>query len=413
MRRMIFLLLLTNVFLWGCGSESRHHVAEEDSGPPVSVNIVSVERRSVPVIYEGVGSVVARTSTTLSAKVMGHIEEISVDEGDRVQRGQTVVKVDPRQPETQIRQAEARIEEANSALVEVERSIDAAQSGLKAAEANAELARATFSRFQELRGRNSVSQQEFDEVQARSTAAEAEVQRARDMLESARAKRQQVEARIVQAEAGLDSARLQVEYATVEAPVSGFVTRKMADVGQLASPGVPLLTIEDPRSYQLEVVVAESQLSYVQLNEEVEIRMDSLGEIFTGTVVDIVPAADSSSRSVTVKVSLPRLAGLKSGLFGVARFRTEEKALVAVPMTALVERGQLEGVYVIDGEGRARFRLVQTGKKFDGLVEVLSGLTDGEEVILNPSEGLRDGRKVSPTRTMERAELLEKLEGIA
>jgi multidrug efflux pump subunit AcrA (membrane-fusion protein) len=388
---IVFTVLL---IVAGCGGEAERHDAEAENAAPVSVQVEKVKALGVMSAHQAVGTVHSKDGSTLSSKVVGNVLAVHVREGDRVRSGQLLVEIDSREADARVRQAEAGMVEAESALVEVESGILAARSGIDAAEANAKLAKSTYDRFLELLKRKSVSQQEFDEAEARHKGAEAQVLRAKEMLASTTAKKAQVMARISQAEANLENARLYQDYAMIHSPIDGVVTRKTVDVGQLATPGLPLLTIEDSSAYRLEAGVDESQMQYVQLGRPALVRIDALGREFEGKVGEIVPVADSSSRSFTVKIDLPSEPGLRSGLYGRAAFSTSERKVLSVAVSALIEKGQLEGVFVVDSERRARFRLVKTGGLTGDRIEVLSGLKEGDEVVIAPSHEVREGVKL-------------------
>src|SRR5258708_4117516 len=157
------------------------------------------------------------------------------------------------------------------------------------------------------------------------------------------------EAGQAQAQAALSQARTSLDYARVRAPFDGVVTEKKADSGALASPGMPIFTIEDVHRYRLEASVNEGDLRYVRSGEQVPGVIDSLGdEGVKGKVVQIVPAADPGSRAFLVKIELPADKQLRSGLFGRAEFSRGERQALLIPLTAVVERGQLQGVFVLD-----------------------------------------------------------------
>jgi RND family efflux transporter MFP subunit len=251
-----------------------------------------------------------------------------------------------------------------------------------------------LNRFEELLKRQSVSQQEFDEVQARYTASQAEMQRAREMLAVAESKRAQIEARITQAKVNLENAELYSSYFKIDAPYSGIVISKTSEVGQLASPGVPLLTIENPSGYRLEAQVEESRIHSISPGDPVSVRIDAINQEVKGTVDQILPVADPASRSVTVRVTLPGAEGIRSGMFGIAQFRGRERTVMTVPNNALVRRGQLIGIFVVDEDSRARFRLIKPGRNLGDRTEVLSGLKDGDRFVVSPDHQISDGRQV-------------------
>jgi RND family efflux transporter MFP subunit len=166
--------------------------------------------------------------------------------------------------------------------------------------------------------------------------------------------------------------------------------------GDLAVPGQPLLVLDDPRAYRLEALVGESAVGRVRLGQTVPVVVDSLGRPLEGRVAEIIPAADPASRTVTVKLDLPADPGLRSGLFGRARFPAGERQALLVPASALVERGQLTAAYVVDGHDIARLRLVTAGARHADRVEILSGLEAGERLVVEGAPRVSDGSRVAP-----------------
>jgi RND family efflux transporter MFP subunit len=164
--------------------------------------------------------------------------------------------------------------------------------------------------------------------------------------------------------------------------------------GDLAVPGQTLLVLDDPRAYRFEAEVGESAVGRVRLRQTVPVVLDALARTLEGRVAEIVPAADPTSRTVTVKVDLPADPELRSGLFGRARFPAGERQALLVPGTALVERGQLTGVYVVDTQGIAQLRLVTAGARREDRVEILSGLRAGERIVVEGAERVSDGVRV-------------------
>ncbi len=383
-----------------CGG--KEEAAAEKVPTVTGVKLQIVEARPVDDFYEAVGTVRSRTTSVLSSKVMGTVQAVHVREGDRVRAGQVLIEIDDRDLRAQLRRAQALEREAENALDEVERAIAAAESAKAAAEATQALAASTFTRYRALLDRRSVSPQEFDEVHARYKAATAEAERADQMLASWRAKKNQVLAKMDQARAEIAAAQIMVGYARVSAPISGIVTAKHAEVGMLAAPGMPLVTIEDDAHYRLEAMVEESQIGKIHLGDPVQVIVDALGEReLSGRVAEIVPTADPASRSSTVKIDLPADGGregarqlLRSGLYGKARFTVGQKRARLIPRRAIVERGQLIGVYVVDSSNVVRLRLITIGKSYGDRVEVLAGLNDGERIVIENTEALSDGTMV-------------------
>jgi RND family efflux transporter MFP subunit len=361
----VLIMALSGV-LSGCTNERR-----AASAPPETVSNVSVivaQKTTVPDWLEAVGTVRATQTSQVSSQVMGNIVEIRAHEGDRVQAGQVLAILDDAQSRAATDQAVA--------------AVTAAEKELSAADSDLGLAGTTLKRYQQLYEKKSVSPQEFDEIKARYQSAEAR----RDIARAGQA----------QANAGLAQARTSLGYTRIRAPFAGVVTEKKVDAGMLASPGMPIFTVEDTRNYRLEVTVDESELHFVRIGQVSQVTIDALGNVqLSGKVVQIVPAADPASRSFLVKVELPADARFRSGLFGRARFSRGERSALLIPRTSLVERGQLQGIFVLDANQIARLRYVTLGKSAGEQIEVLSGLQDGEKLVAAPGDRELGGKRIA------------------
>jgi membrane fusion protein, multidrug efflux system len=364
--------------LAGCGGEVRKGETAV-AAVPVAVQTVAAAAEQWPAGYEAVGTVRARTAALIASKVMASVLEVRAQTGDRVREGDLLVTLDARDLVANYRRAEAGRDEARSALAE-------ADQGLAASKAQLDLARATFGRMQELFDKKSISNQEFDEATARRKAAEA-------AYEMAAAKGAQVRAKIAQAEQEVQGAAIMRGYAEIRAPFAGIVTARAAEPGSMATPGAPLMTIEREGAYRLEAAVEESRAKSVRAGQPVTVTLEALGRTLEARVSEIVPAVDAASRAYTVKIDLPTIAQLRSGMFGRAVFSSGIRNVLALPAAAVTERGQLQSVMVADG-GFAHTRLLTTGQKSGDKVEVLAGLSAGEKVICPLRPGLADGARV-------------------
>jgi RND family efflux transporter MFP subunit len=350
-------LTLTAGYLGGCSNERRIQAADPETVG--NVPIVVAQKTTIPDWLEAVGTVRAVQTSQLASQIMGNIVAVQAQEGERVESGQVLVTID----DTQLR---AAVEQATAAEL-------AAQNDVSAAESELALAQSTLIRYQQLYEKKSVSPQEFDEIKTRAQSAEAR----RDMAKAA----------LAQANAALAQARTSLGYTRIRAPFAGVVTERKADSGTLASPGLPILTVEDTRNYRLEVTVDESDVRLVHLGQSTPVNIDALGSTeIMGKVDQIVPAADPGSRSFLVKIELPRKTYLRSGLFGRAEIPCGERSAVLIPRSAVVERGQLQGVYVLDTEQIAGLHYVTLGRTSGQKVEVLSGLEGGEKIIAAPGD---------------------------
>jgi RND family efflux transporter MFP subunit len=381
------------VLAFACGSSETPEIREEKTARATTE---VVQQTTISDRFRAPGTITARTSSVLSFNMAGQILSISAREGDRVKKGQAIAEIDGRETSARLRGAEAAQMEALQAQEESARTIRAAEAALRAAEANGDLAASTLERYELLRERGSISDQEYDEIRTRYKASLQETGRAQEMLAATRARTAQVEARIQQAQAQVDAARITSGYSQIVAPINGIVTARHAEPGMLATPGAPMITIEDDSSYQLEAAVEESSLRGITLGQNVEIEVDALGARLQGRVSEIVPAGDSLSRTYTVKVALQPTAGkinLRSGFFARALFPAGERTALIVPAPAIVQRGQLTGVYLVQGDS-AIFRLVKTGARIEQGIEIVSGLTAGARIVVAPGPEVSDGVKI-------------------
>ena len=162
--------------------------------------------------------------------------------------------------------------------------------------------------------------------------------------------------------------------------MSGVVVEKNVQKGDLATPGKPLLTINDPKNLRFNVSIREGLEGVIKIGEHVRIKIDALNKELNGTVEEIVPHADPASRSYLVKIGLLMVEGLRSGMFGRLYFAPTTHKAIAIPSTYIRMVGQLETVLVLKN-GQARVCYIRTGKHFGDLVEVLSGLEEGDVVV--------------------------------
>jgi membrane fusion protein, multidrug efflux system len=383
---------LLALFAPACGK--RPQASAEKQPVVAGVRVEQVNATAIDDFYEATGTVRSKTSTVLSSKVMGIVTSLRVREGDRVIAGQTLVEIDNREAAAQLQKAQAGSRQAQEGAAEVEQTISAAQSAKAAADANNRLAASTLNRYRVLLERKSVSPQEFDEVKAKAEVAEAEAGRADKMLRMLAARKKQAQAQIDEAGAEIDGAQVYAGHARIASPISGIVTARHIEIGSMATPGAPLLTIEDSSRYRLEAAVEESQIGKIKLRDKARVRIDAVGAAeLEGVVAEIPPAADPMSRSYTVKIDLPTQPPLRSGLYGAARFVRGQRQAIAIPVKAIVQRGQLTGVFVVDDTNFARLRLVKTGRTSGNRVEVLSGLSEGERIVIGGVAKVNDGSR--------------------
>ncbi len=333
--------------------------------------LVESRQQEVPLGLRATGTVHARETAVISAQMMGRIQQVLVREGETVRAGQSLVVLEDAAMRSSADQAQA--------------SVKTAQNQLAAAEVDAKLAASTLERYKQLEVQKSLSPQEMDEVARRSEAAAARVEAARSQADAARAQ-----------ESG---ARTMLAYSRLVAPFAGVVTSRLADPGTMASPGVPLLQLDQAGPLQLRATIDESALSSIRKGMKVAATVDSgSASALSGIVAEIVPAADPASHSFVVKIDLPSSPGLRAGMYGTVEFAKGVRQAILIPRSSVVMRGSLACVYVLDGAGIAQLRSLTLGAVRGDQIEVLSGVSPGEMLVDQPGDRDLAGKRIAASQ---------------
>ena len=333
MRFYLCLLLVAGGVLSGC----RHNEPSTLAQPARAVQSVVAREQTVPIQEEVVGTVAAELRAVVSAKVSGAIEQMNAVPGQAVTAGFVIARLHALEITARRDQALAMRDDA----------------------------RQEFERVKQLLEQKIESQQKFDAVATRHRTAQG----------------------------ALDEANAMRTYTTLLAPFDGVIVRKRADQGDLATPGLPLVEIENPQRLRLEAEVPEAAANRIQLGNAYPVTIDAAQMHTNAPVSEIAPSANPFSRTVLIKLNLPRGPALHAGQFGRVTIPTGEKCALIVPASAVVTRGQLEFVFVVSGK-TAVMRIVRSGRRAAGGVEILAGLTDGEHVVTDGAENLRDGQAI-------------------
>jgi len=349
----------------GCGGNAKDAAVKEKPVVVTGVAMATVSLSPIPEGIEVVGTVKARNAATIAARLPGTVTGVFAAEGERVGKGKVLVTLEAAESTAQASAASASAEEALR--------------GLEEARARKRLADATFERYHNLFREEAVTRQELDNRRADKDVAEQAVARA--------------EARLVAAREGARAAGAVAGYTRVTSPLAGIVTAKQVERGMTVFPGMPLLTVEEEGSYRLEVAVPESLVAKVRVGEMVRVGVEGAGVAASGRIAEVVPMADVASRTFTAKVDLSGK-GLKSGMFGRVFLPTGERKGILVPRSAVVERGALTSVWVVDSRNIARMRLVKPGMVQGDRIEIIAGLVDGERVVTGGVEKVVEGAEV-------------------
>ncbi len=339
--RLAVVLVLGAGLLAGCGKGRHAHVgaaADKSEPAPVQVTTKPAETKNLPVVEEVVGTVCAKLRATVEAKTSGRIMEMPVVLGQTIKAGQLLARLDA--PEIK-----ARLAQAQAALQQTERD---------------------WKRVSSLFEQQAATRADYDAAESRHELAKA----------------------------GVEEARALLDYVEVKAPFDGVVTRKDADVGDLAAPGKPLVGLEDPTRLQLEADLPEALAAKVRDGAPMTVRLGEGTNDLVATVAEIAPLADPVSRTFRVKLDLSDRPGLMSGQFARLLVPVGEAASMRVASSAVVQRGQMDIVFVVENQ-RARLHLVKTGRQLQDQTEILSGLDSGDVVVVEKAAQLIDGQPVT------------------
>ena len=334
-RRGLEVAALGMLLLTGCRKEQ---LPPPEALPVATVRVQTIEVKPRIATEDAVGTVRPKLHSVIEAKVSGQIEQMLVVPGQRVKAGELLAQLDMREIQAKLDQALAVREQAEGDL----------------------------KRYSTLIEKRAVTQQEFESIQMRERVAKAAVTEAETTL----------------------------GYAKIIAPFDGVITRKLADVGDLANPGKPLLEMEDTKSLRLEADVPEAIIGHLELGAKLNVRIASQPNELEGVVSEIAPAADPNSRTFVVKLDLPQTPGVRAGQFGRVAIPVSETAALRVPASAVIQRGQMELAFVV-ADKRAQLRLVKTGKRIGNEIELVSGVDAAEQVVIDGGSGLIDGQPVS------------------
>lgn len=423
MKQMVGLVTWVLVSLSGCGTHDT--VLPSPAGLPIEVKIQSIEssRMSTGVYYSG--TVKARRQAILSTKLAGRISFLEVEEGDVVQAGALVAQIDISDLLARTEQARAGrdsalagLEQTEAGYRQAEQGVSQARAQLKTltkqrgeAQARLDLAKKDFDRYRTLAREGAVPRREaeraaselkvaqsrMDQLSSQLAAAKVSIRQSEVGVSQAQSNIARSKAGISEAEAGITVSTSDLEYGQIKAPFRGVVVEKTAYQGELSTPGRPLVKIQDLDSLEVSLLLPESVLEQVQPGTLLSASVPALGRELQLKVRQVIAATDPVSRTFEARLSLlTPTSGLFPGGFVRVSVPQEARQALLLPLQAVVTRGQLEGTFVVDNQNLAEFRLLQLGPSQADGREVLSGLQAGEKVILEPSEGLRDGQKVSP-----------------
>jgi RND family efflux transporter MFP subunit len=311
--------------------------------------VLEVVNKELPVYYTTIGSVISDNRIQITSRITGYIREILVREGEPVSKGALLVSLESSDVEGAIEQSAAIVGKADTALKDAEIDVE---------------------RYESLFKKGSVPENALRKIRLQRDVS-------RDNL--------------CAVQAAHETAKSQRQYIQIKSPVDGVVVKRQKRAGDLAVPGFPIISIESGKALLFKSFVPESQIQKILQGADVTVDIDALGKTLNGQISRIVPSGDPVTRSYEIKISLNDSTGLLPGMFGRVRFRIGTEKAPVIARTAVVERGGLRGVFVVDTEQRAHFRWLRFGREWPDRLQVQAGLSQGERIVANNVSLIHDG----------------------
>lgn len=337
---LVFILMSNN-------RESDSIVTKKATVHTLPVTVVMNEE--LPVYYSTIGSVISDDRIQITSRITGYIDEVSVREGQRINKGDLLVSLDSTDIDGAIQQAVAGVNKSRSALKDAQ--ID-------------------FERYEALFKEDSIPENTLRKIRLQRDVS-------RETLNAALA--------------ALETAKSQRQYVLIKSPVDGVVVERQKRAGDLATPGFPIISIEAEKSLLFKSFVPESQIQKLVQGDDITVFIDALGKTLNGQISRIVPSGDLVTRSYEIKITLNDLTALLPGMFGRVRFQVGIETSPIIARTAVVERGGLRGVFIVDTEQRSRFRWLRFGKEWPDRLQVQAGLSAGERIVANSVSLIHEG----------------------
>ncbi len=348
-QKIAIIFIAAGLLMQSCGNSSE----EQTKADGAKISTQNVDMANISKTYHYSGKVSSLKKSTLSTRIMGQIDQVFVHEGDQVQKGKLLVSL--------------RSNDIDAQKSQVEANIIAAEAAYKNAEAD-------YNRISSLFESKSATQKELDDITTHYQMAKAQ-------LTSAKKAKVQVEETLA--------------YANIRAPYSGVITDRFADSGDMANPGMPLIAIESPDQFEVITRIPETEVNIVEAEDAVKVELKNSKEIIKGKITHISPSSRFSGAQFEARVLLQPTDAqkklIRSGMFANISLQKGEVSKILIADNLIVNRGQLTGVWTVSQSGSALLRWVQLGKKYNGQTEVLSGLSEGDQLIINSEERLYDG----------------------
>lgn len=402
----LFLIICISLITFSGCTKNNKTISEETVVPVKTSKVIRGPIQNVNTIT---GRIIGDKEINVVGKVSGRVAEVLVDVGDRVKKGDVLVKLETEELMDQLKQAEAALAAAEANLKANEsgaipRQLDQARSAYRQAEANYLNAKNDYERMKALYKEQAISKQDFDSITLKYTVAKTQYESAKEQLrlteESSVRNIEALRAQVKQAQASVDLIRTNIKNSTITSPIDGIISNRFVDPGEMAAAGSPVVTAVNIDKVKIEINVPEAEINKLSAGQELDVTVEAISDnnTFKGTITNISPAADAQTRLFRVKLLIDNKEHtLKPGMFAQVKLITEtKKDALLIPKDAIVMKKEGNIVYVVK-DNRVVQRNVKLGITNLGYVEVLEGLSEGEEVVVTGQNLLSEGALVKIT----------------
>jgi multidrug efflux pump subunit AcrA (membrane-fusion protein) len=399
--RQIALIVLFGLIPAGLGCSREKSGAPSANAAPgerkVSITVATAEGRDVQRSVQIVGTLLPQDEVTLANDAPATVASILADMGDRVRKGQVLIKLDEREARLEVERSVANLQAAQEALTRSRQMLDWNKANVERSQAVLTDAQTNLKRFEGLFTEGAISASQRDSAQTQYDVGLASLRAAEAQFESDRAAAKNAEANVEQARAALELARKRLQDTDIVAPFDGSVRKRLVNVGETYKEKTPLMTLVATQALKLQGEVPERFAPQIAVGRPVKVEVEAHpGRSFGGTITRVSPAVDAESRTFTVEASIPNPGGvLKPGFFSKASILTgTERNVSFVPEEAVVSFAGIVKVYVIEAD-KAQERRVVTGQRTEGWVEIPEGVKPGETVATSSLSQLATGTAVA------------------
>ncbi|MCL6448775.1 MAG: efflux RND transporter periplasmic adaptor subunit [Armatimonadetes bacterium] len=393
------ILVLALFLTGGCGGKQQPTAgAEGGRGDAVPVKTAKTKMGTLEAANVVSGKLEAGQSANVVAKVPGKVAAVHVDVGSAVHAGQVLVTLENTDLAARLEQAKAGVKQAEATLAQAQANLKSAQANLENSRENYRIAEASYNRAKELLVAGAIPQAEFESryelpyKQARQAAeviGPAQVELAQAQLSSAQAALENAQAQLTLAKTAYDDS-------LIRAPISGLVTARNVNPGEMASSTAPVISLANLDKVEVRATVGESLVNQLKQGQKVQVKISAVSDKpFTGVVTSIAPAADPVSKGFPVKIQIDNPKHLlKPGMFAEVQLGPPPGEALLVPREAVIKAEDKNVVWVVK-DGQAQKKEVQVGESDGQWIIVTAGLTEGEEVVVAGQENLQEGVMVN------------------